>query len=190
MAADSKMLFPGTAAQGGTYECQIYNQASGGVPIATHVAFNYADPSTWVAPAGTVWASGGSLNEPPEAALLVEWAAGLSSSGKPVKLRKWYHMVPTSRGTGVNPPDVVAADLTALQVQAQAIVGVLGAKGLSLGSATGRLAGVASVSPFYGNHQMPRGRRRKPLVTASGKYTGPSLTFPIPGSGAQLPQDD
>lgn len=183
-AADSKMLYNAGAPNGGAYECDLYNQASGGVPIASYTAFNWEVPANWAAPINSVWTttSGSDIGVPAEAALLVEWAAGLSKSGKPVKLRKWYHQVKVASSQTGAGPDIVAADITALQTQAQAIVGCLGAKGLTLGSSTGRLAGTATVSQFYNNHQMSRGRRRKALVNANGVYKGPNLTFPGPQS--------
>ena len=171
LTADDKMCWgAGTVANGGTYECDIYNVASGGVPIASYVAFPWATPASWIAYSGASWGVATALQDPvAEAALLVEWAAGLSSSGKPVKLRKWYHAVKQSSAQGTA-QSVAAADVTALTTAANAMVNVLGSKGLTLGSSTGRFAGTATVRPYLENHQMPRGRRRR---TTSGD----SLSF-------------
>jgi hypothetical protein len=114
---------------------------------------------------------------PAEIALGVQWVAGLSRTGKPVYFRKWYHCVPVSDPVGGS-PDIAPTQVTALATAAQALVGVVASYGITMGSPSGRFAGVASVSPMYENHQMPRGRRRKALVTASGKYQGPSINIP------------
>lgn len=160
--ADNKMLYKTGPSLGGTYECALYNQASGGVPIAVYTAFDWTAPGSWLAGSATAWTTtAAAYDGNAECATSVSWPAGLSSSGKPVHLRKWYHScpVPTVSG-GAN--QIAAADVTALNLQAQTIIGVLAGKGLSLGSATGRIAGTATVTdPFFGNHQMDRGRRRK-----------------------------
>jgi hypothetical protein len=161
LAIDNAMLYGTGPNAGGTYECAIYDQASGGVPLVTYTAFNPAAPASWLVGPGTAWpTTAAGLEKQAEVALQVTWAAGLSHSGKPVHLRKWYHMVPVASSTGGS-ADVLPAAVTALQAEAQAMNGVLGGKGLTLGTSSGRIAGLASVLPFYGNHQMPRGRRRK-----------------------------
>lgn len=166
----------------GTYECQAYNQASGGVPIAQYVHFDWTTPSSWIPYSASGYSTAsGQADGTAEVALQVEWPAGLSKSGKPVILRKWYHAVPESTGAGSS-AQVSAANVAALQTAANNLKLCLSSYGIQLGSATGRLAGNARVLPFYGNHQMPRGRRRKPLVTASGRYTGPSINLPESGN--------
>jgi hypothetical protein len=79
--------------------------------------------------------------------------------------------------------------VTALQTQAQVINGCLGSAGLALGSYRGTFAGIPVVKAYLGNHQMPRGRRRKPLVTASGRYTGPTIGLPVVPGGDVEPGD-
>lgn len=158
---DSAMCWPGADTDGGPYECQFYDRATGGVPIATYSLFDHTSPSAWIAPTGTAWVPGsGSLNAAAESALLVEWRAGFSKTGKPVNLRKWYHMVPEAPASGAS-PQIGAGNLARLQAAAEGMIGMLSANGLTLGSGTGRFAGLASVNAFYGNHQMPRGRKRK-----------------------------
>lgn len=179
LTADDKMCYGnGIAANGGTYECSIYNVASGGVPIANVVRFDWETPGAWIAYAATSWGSvTGTFSNNAEDALLVEWHAGLSSSGKPVSLRKWYHAVPIITAAS-NAQNVAAANVTSLTTAANALVNVLGSYGLTLGSSAGRFAGSAFVQPYLANHQMPRGRRRRALVTASGRYTGPAIEVP------------
>lgn len=154
---------------GGAYECQIYDHATGGVPIATYTVFDYNSPSTWVPYTAAAWSPLAVPLEPvAEVALLVEWRAGFSRTGKPVNLRKWYHSVPRS-GATANSPDVGPTQLASLRSHAATMTGMLGAYGLTLGSSTGRFAGEASVQQFYGNHQMPKGRRK---TAAAKKESG------------------
>lgn len=177
LVADAKMCY-GAAGTGGAYQCELYNTASGGVPVATYTAFDHTNPSAWPGAVGSVWTVSTAFNAVAEPALLVEWAAGTSSSGKPVKLRKWYHAVPISPAASGSAVDVPTAQATLLAAQATALEGVLGSKGLALGSPKGVFATGATVSSFYSNHQMPRGRRRKALVTAGGIYKGPAIQIP------------
>lgn len=107
-----------------------------------------------------------------ETALVVEYPAGLSKTGKPVTIKNWYHAVPVSAPVG-GAPDVSAADLLTLAAKAGEIKGVLGSKGLVLGSKSGRIAGDPRVLAYYGNHQMPKGRRKK--RTATGALTDVQL---------------
>lgn len=159
---DARMLYVGQGTGGGAYECELYNQASGGVPIARYVRYDWESPAAWLAPANSVWANPDdlTLNEPAEGALLVEWHAGLSSTGKPVSFKKWYHQVPTAV-TQPGGPDISAANLASLTTQANALKGIFAAKGLVMGSPGGRLAGAAYANAFYANHQLRRGRRKK-----------------------------
>nr|CRY97291.1 hypothetical protein [uncultured prokaryote] len=177
-AADDEMCWGPAAYDGGTYECQIYDHATGGVPVATSTTFDPTVTGDWTGYDGSSWATAaGNFHTDAEAALSVEWNAGLSSSGKPVKLRKWYHAVPDQSVVG-NAQNVLAADVTKLTTAANALITVLSSYGLSMGSSTGRFAGSATVLPFLGSHQMPRGRRRRALVTAGGRYTGPTIEVP------------
>nr|CRY96080.1 hypothetical protein [uncultured prokaryote] len=174
LSNDDLMCFGQSAADGGTYECAIYN-AGGGTPLATYTAFDYETPSTWILHAGAAtWDVAETINSDTglESALVVDWPAGVSKSGKPVAFRKWFHAVPQS-GTAPKTPDVPAASLTKLQAQAAALqVCLTSGYGLNLGNA-GRVAGSPVVSAYYGNHQMPRGRRRKKvtLSTPNGKIS-------------------
>lgn len=175
---DDHMCYGPLASDGGTYECEIYDQAEGGVPIASDTTFDWTVPADWPGFSGSAWTTTGApalISR--ETALDVKWAAGLSSSGKPVSLRKWYHAVPDNGIVG-GEAQVVTADVTSLTTGATALTHALSSHGLLLSSGSGRLAGTATVLDMYGNHQMPRGRRRKALVTSSGRYTGPSISVP------------
>lgn len=180
LAADDKMCAKTNAAEGGTYECEFYNHASGGTAVASYTAFNWEDSATWLgyATGTSAWGlASGLLGQPAEASLGVAWVGGLSSSGKPVYFRKWYHAVPVI-SVAAGSQEVPAASVTSLTTAANALVGVVASYGITMGSSSGRFAGTASVSPMLENHQMPRGRRRKALVKANGTYTGPIIEIP------------
>lgn len=164
--------------EGGIWEIALYNQSSGGVPQDIVTYFDPDTPGSWVAYTGSAWSAASEQLVPAaEVALGVRWAAGLSSSGKPVFFRKWYHAVPQVATAGAT-PDVSSANITTLVAALTTGINAVGGLGAPMGSG-GRLAALTPVvSPFYENHQMPRGRRRKALVTAGGKYTGPSIQVP------------
>lgn len=160
MILDDGMCYGGTTKQGGTYECSLYNTATGGVPVATYTAFDWTAFASWVAHRGTFWTGTGFVTEPQaEVAMQVQWPVGLSTSGKPVTLKKWYHAVPqTSALAGAQ--DVPASSVTSLAVGAANIKAGLSSVGLVLSTKGGTFAGTGAVEPYYKNHQMPRGRRR------------------------------
>lgn len=186
LTQDNKMCY-GPAGSGGTYECDIYAQATGGVPLVSYRAFDPAVPAGWPGYLGTGWSStSGAMEAAAETALQVEWPAGISSSGKPVLLRKWYHAVPLSQSTNGAGVDITSAIAASLQTQAQAMVSVLSSKGLVLSSGTGRLAGTARVLQVYGNHQMPRGRRRKAAHVSTSDFSR-ILQIVNDGGGADTP---
>lgn len=171
--------YPGISAkQGGIYEIAIYDHATGGVPVQTTTYFDWTNPTVWVDYTGVGWASPhGVAVGNAETAILVEWAGGLSSSGKPVKFRKWFHMTPVTVATS-GAADISPTDQSGLAAIINTQVAVVGGLGAPMGNG-GRLAATtAVVNPHYGNHQMPRGRRRPALVSASGKYRGPSIVVP------------
>jgi hypothetical protein len=179
LTADSKMCYGTSNADGGVYSCEIYNADTGGIPLAVYTAFDWTTPGSWVHPGGAGWASStGDLEPQAEVALLVEYPVGLSRTGKPVTLRKWYHAVPQSLAVagGVDIPSGIVTSLEAAALELQT---TLAPYGLAMNSPAGRSPGAPVVLPHYGNHQMPRGRRRKALVTAAGRYTGPAITLPI-----------
>jgi hypothetical protein len=175
---DDGMCWGPSASVGGTYQCELYDNTAGGAPLITYTRFDYTVTADWTGFGGAGWTTDSGFQEQSaEAALQVEWNAGISKSGKPVKLRKWYHAVPDP-GALAGGPDVVSDDVTSLVAYANELVDVLTDYNLVLGSSTGRFAGDASVSSYWGNHQMPRGRRRPPLVTADGTYKGPTIKGP------------
>ena len=161
LEADDDMCYPAENFYMGTYECQLYDQAVGGVPIASVTRFNWENHAAWIPPTGMGWTTRGNVAvSTAEVALLVEWPAGLSRTGKPVVLRKFYHACEDNE-PGPGSPDVGGSDLASLAERANTLKGTLAAKGLVLGSSSGRLAGAPRVNQFYVTHQMPRGCRKK-----------------------------
>jgi hypothetical protein len=169
------------AIDGGLFETALYDQAVGGIPVAVQTYFDWTVPGAWIAYTPAIgWSVvPASQLAPAEVAILAEWKAGLSVRGKPVMFRKWFHSAPTP--TLVPPAaDITPANVTALQAVMTNNLGAIAALGAPMGRG-GRLAAAQTiVRPFYGNHQMPRGRRRKALVSASGQYNGPSVQIPGP----------
>jgi len=176
---EQKVGYPGvTTHQAGLYEVALYDHATGGVPLNTTTYFDYTNPSAWINYSGTAWASpfGAALTNA-EVAVVVEWPAGVSTTGKPVRFRKWFHTCPTTAAvTGAN--DISSADLGTIASTINTQVAIVGGLGAPMGNGSRLAATSCNVLGHYGNHQMPRGRRRKALVTASGRYTGPSLVVP------------
>jgi hypothetical protein len=178
-AMEQSILYPGTAPHsGGIWELAMYDQSSGGVPTFVQSKFDPDTPTAWVNYTGASWSPVATpVEQAAETSMVVTWAAGLSKSGKPVEFRKWYHQVPQATAT---PPvqDIAPAVITAIEAEITAGINIVGGLGAPMGSG-GRFASLSPiVQPFYGNHQMPRGRRRKALVTASGRYTGPTVQVP------------
>jgi hypothetical protein len=173
------------AVSGGLYEIALYDHLTGGVPVAVATYFPYATPGSWIPYTGTGWTSSGPLLETAEAALDVRWAAGLSSSGKPVYFRKWYHAVLDSQAVagGVQVGTTDVASLTTVLTTGIAAMSALGG---TLGNSSRLAATTPIIDVYYGNHQMPRGRRRKALVSAGGRVSFPASLLVVPGSDGSL----
>nr|CRY96133.1 hypothetical protein [uncultured prokaryote] len=155
------ICYGGSVVAGGLYEIALYDHASGGVPVAVQTYFDWTAPGGWVNYTSAGWASGTSpaVLDVAEAALQLEWQAGLSRSGKPVLFRKWYHAVPTVLPTP-GAPDVPTTNISSLKTLAQTQMAAISALGITLGNSSRLAATTPTVRPYYGNHQMPRGRRR------------------------------
>lgn len=164
---------------GGLYEIALYDSASGGVPVAVSTYFDWTNPASWVPYTAVAWASASyAMNPVAEAALQVEWAAGLSTSGKPVHFRKWFHSVPDEANV---PPaaDVTSGEITSLTTLFTTLSNNMSALGAPMGRG-GRLAALTpTVRSYFGNHQMPRGRRRN--FPVGGLVVGSSNGVPTVG---------
>lgn len=173
---DDAMCYGGSASESGTYECAVYDMSRKGTHIAIITLFDWKDPGTWVNMAGTAWTTTGVFQDPTrENALVVEWAGGLGATGKPVYFRKWYHAVPVSSTTGAG-AQISAADQASLLAHARTAQGIHGDNGLLLQAKSGRIAGEPRVLNYYGNHQMPKGRRKKKVSAAQAGIIGQLIT--------------
>lgn len=176
---DSGLAWGATGAEeGGIYEVAVYDSATGGVPIYVLSVFPPETPADWVDYTHSGWTTAYTAQlRVLEAALALTWPAGLSRSGKPVLFRKWIHAVPNSGGVG-GAVNVQSADQASLAAWSQDKLAIVAGLGLLLGNASRLAASTPDVSSQYENHQMPKGRKRKALVTAGGRYTGPTLEIP------------
>lgn len=167
---EQKLLFPSSGiVGGGIWEMALYNADTGGVPISVTPLFDPNTHADWISYTGTVWTGVGSrqLETAAETALQVEWPAGVSRTGKTVHFRKWYHSVPTS-ASSAGAQDIGTDDIASIVTALEDGIASVAALGAPMGIA-GRLAAMTpEVSPFYGNHQMPRGRRK---LTSSAKQS-------------------
>lgn len=148
------------ATQGGCYELALYDQGTGGIPVAVQTKFPWATPGSWIAYTSSAWADKTIQYESvAEVAMSVEWPAGLSKSGKPVYFRKWYHSVPVGSGGGT--ADISAPNIATITTALETGLNAVGGLGAPMGSGSRLAASTPIVNSFYCNHQMPRGRRRK-----------------------------
>ena len=142
------------ACSGGVASIAVY-EATGGPPIAETVYFDWESPSTWIPYNGSVW------SELPEdtpldgggesALLIVGHLPGLSSTGKPVTTRKYFHAVPSRTSVDFADPDVPAGVITK----------VTNAIALPyMSSPSGVVPLSISAEDYYFSHQRVRGRRR------------------------------
>jgi hypothetical protein len=123
-------------------------------------------------PTATGFAHSGSTSEPLEVCVMLEARAGLSSRSKPVYMRKFIHCIPVDN-LGLGTGGVPQWTFTSAAASAAAAMG----DGSWFGnrvycSPSGRQPStndwVAQVQP--GNHQMPRGRKRKSVSTSSSLF--------------------
>nr|CRY93634.1 hypothetical protein [uncultured prokaryote] len=183
---DSNMCYSGNSvATGGIYEVALYNQASGGVPISITTYFPWATPASWVAYTSGGWPSVTTpASSVAESALQVEWLAGLSSSGKPVSFKKWYHAVPETPSTDVG-IDLTSAQITSLQNAWTSGFGTVAGLGVLLGNSRRLAASTPTVRSAIGNHQMPRGRKKK-LTAARAQSLGSQVFQLVEGGNSQV----
>lgn len=175
---DQDMCYFHVVSDGGIYQVECYDAAAGGPPVATINYFDPESPGSWTGYGGTVWPV---LTQPTdtvaETALGVRWLAGTSVTGKSVYMRKWYHAVPSSTAAA-GAVDVSPAAITALTAQATALQNCLTARGMALAPPGRTSVGPPVVSPYYENHQMPRGRRRPIRVASAGEAFRGSTVIP------------
>jgi hypothetical protein len=153
---DASMCYNGSNGVGAITEVSMYDATAKGTALLRHTA-----PIDYV---GDNWAASGGTapqEQNREVAAVVNWPAGMSRTGKPVNFRKYFHAVPsrTSKTSGTD--DIVSTDVGLIEAWAATVVVAFAPQGLAMGNAR-RFAGTSpTVDVFYGNHQMPRGRKRK-----------------------------
>lgn len=171
---------------GGIWEQALYNQSSGGIPVQVTSYFDPETPGSWVPYSGASWSSlTTALEGNAEPSLQVEWLAGLSRTGKPVRFRKWYHAVP-QLASGNTAPDVNVTNQNSIRDRVQAGMSQVGGLGAPLGNSSRLAASTPSVLAFFGNHQMPRGRRRLVRTAARPASSFPPGLLVVPGSDGSL----
>jgi hypothetical protein len=161
---EAAVLFLSTGA-GGFVAVKGYSTA-GGPPVYTRAIGEVPTPSSWSPYVGSDWssASGYVYNVEAEACVLVSIPlTGLSSKGKPVYARKFLHSVaqPSTSVSGAA-ASLPAGVVTAMETSLAILNTGFGSGGRRVISMAGRLpSSNPIVEPFLGNHQMPRGRKRK-----------------------------
>lgn len=137
-------------------------------------------------PTGVAYTNEATDNETLETCCILQCPVGLSSTGKPVYLRKYIHGIPSGNLTA-------SADGVVLTILA---AGTTAAHNMGNGSwfgsrvycsPTGRQP-VSSTdwAPLThpGNHQMPRGRKRKTISAATSESLGDRLLSALAGGAA------
>lgn len=163
---------------GGVASVTTYD-AAGGPPTAQLILFDWQTPGTWIPYTGEAWAAT-PADTPVDAsgesaALLVGPLPGLSSTGKPVTLRKYLHAVPSRSATDFADPDIDPATATALAAVVTSTY---------MCSPAGVPSSGNFVEPYYFNHQRVRGRRRTTKQVVSQSFSaGVVLGTTTPGSG-------
>lgn len=150
---DAQLCYADPTSPGYITKVSLYDLTAKGTPLEVYdsgIAYN-----------GDAWVPSGTPNADPvrETCAVLNWPAGMSRTGKPVFFRKYIHAVPLSAAVagGV---DINSDSSTAIGTVMGQFITLLAGHGLAMGNAR-RFAGSAvTVDGHYGNHQMPRGRKR------------------------------
>lgn len=177
---------PGDAAgacSGGVASISRY-AAAGGPPQQVTTYFDWQTPSTWVPYTGSAWSGvdpDTPLDASGESALVVVGNMGyLSSTGKPVTTRKYFHAIPSRTAVDYTDPDVDATSAAAIQaaVQSRYMCNPAGIEPSSI-----------EVEEWYLNHQRVRGRRRTTNQVAAQSFSaGVVVGAGTTGGGGAAPQ--
>lgn len=159
---------------GGVAAIYVYD-STGGAPIHSTVYFDWESPSTWKAYDGSYWTeppTGTTLDASAEsAALLVGTMPYLSSTGKPVTVRKYLHAIPSRYASDYGDPDIDSTQQTHL-VQNWSTSYMCAPNGIE--------PTTLHVEPYYYNHQRVRGRRRSRKASRAESFSAGVVT----GAGA------
>lgn len=158
VAIESAILSGGTGR--GFVNAKFYSGQKPNIPTAVDPLGTPAAPLPYNS---ADWAAGGNAptgNCEPEQCLLVETLLnGLSSRGKPVYLRKYFHAISDTAATTGRIPGAVAA---AINTRVAAWTNGTLANGVVVISPSGRQSTSPPAAKTYvWNRQMPRGRRKK-----------------------------
>jgi hypothetical protein len=164
LGMESAILYNPGANICGFIEARAYNAVTG-APVYVNNIGVLATPSTWDAYSGAAWSSvtGADYVSAAEVCFLLDTPlAGLSSTGKPVKSTKYFHSVGQLFNEGTTGADIPAAVQTQIASYTAILNSGVGPNGRRMISNGGRFpSGAPTVRPFFGNHQMPQGRRKK-----------------------------
>jgi hypothetical protein len=170
---------------GGIAEIKIY-ASTGGVPLDSVTYFPWDTPSAWIPYTGTLWVSSATQNPSnAEAAAIFTVPAGFSRTGKPVKLRTYWHAF-NGGADEAGGPDFGAAIVPGLQTQYNKLQVLSDGTGNSLvlcNPAGLPVGSLCTLDPYVCNHQRIRGRRRKVVTIDGARYE------PLPGTGGPLEAD-
>jgi hypothetical protein len=147
-------------------------KSTGGAPLATYYSNESQSPSSatgFTGPSSTYATL--SWQNTLEVCLDVRTElTALSSSGKPVYLRKFYrgflHGGEDNGSTPIASGDLTAIDATLAELQ----TGIGSTSYVVIGPSGGLASGAPTAQPHLGNHQIPRGRKRSRASETSSAY--------------------
>ena len=153
------------ACSGGVSSIKVYS-AAGGAPISQTVYFDWEAVGTWIPYTGTAWSGvdpGTILDASGESAMVVVGKmAALSSTGKPVTTRKYYHAIPARTAAAYADPDIAPATQAAIKSAVNAVF---------WSNPKGVAPVTVAAEPYYLNHQRVRGRRRTTKTVAAQAFS-------------------
>lgn len=161
---ESSILFGGNGGTArGFIEGRFYT-GQGGIPTAVDTYGTKADPASWLSYTGIVWgATSAPYEETREVAMLIKTPLnGLSSRGKPVFLRKYFHAIPFFADNGQIPSSFVTLINNAVLPWTNGSLH----NGVVVIGQSGRQSSLPpATDTFTVARQMPRGRRKKVTAT-------------------------
>lgn len=150
-----------------------YYDGSTSAPIFTNT-YSVDNPvPTPLVPTATAFTNHGSAIEPLEVCVMLEARAGLSSRSKPVFMRKFIHAIPiTNLGAGAGGvPNWVFTTEAAAAATAMGDGSWFGNRVYCSPSGRQPSSNDWQALVVPGNHQMPRGRKRKSVTTGSSLFS-------------------
>lgn len=154
---EAEICYNGTNGEGFIDSIALYDLSAKGSPLVelSGLAMAYT---------GGAWTAAENLKAQElqrEVSLLIEWAGGMSRTGKPVTFKKYIHAVPAGLAAAPEDEDVAGGNKTGIEAAAEFFVTALAGSGLAMGNARRFAGDTPTAAPYLVNHQMPRGRKRK-----------------------------